>query len=216
VTLAVDSASELCATSPSPAAPEELEHAVEPKQDEIASATRTPLVLALRPELNSNDMPELEPGLVVIFAAREKIFGRRASELVAATRLPENALPVATTPAIGAGNVAVPAVLRVGEHVGEAACLFSRTVEAEQASGYHARFAVTAGDGVGQPTRCAFRAGAAISRIAEINASVAAQFSVGAAALVDVGRIDDQRTTQCAEPAGGDDRADERASKHQN
>src|SRR6185369_14942079 len=158
-------------------------------------------------------MPELEPGLVAIFAARLKknvvthASESRASELVAAAGLSDDTLPVAATLAVAAGrHVAMPAMVRVDEHVGKAACFFFRTVEAEQASGHHARFAVTAGDGVGQPAGRAFLACAAICRIADFHALVTAQLSVGATPLVDVGCIDDQRATQRTEPAGGDDR----------
>ena len=69
-------------------------------------------------------------------------------------------------------------MIRVDEHVGKAACFFFRTVEAEQAGGHHACFAITAGDGVGQATGRAFRARAAVSWIAELHALVTAQLSV--------------------------------------
>jgi hypothetical protein len=65
-------------------------------------------------------------------------------------------------------------MLRIDKHVGKATCFFFGTVEAEQTSCNDAGLAVTARDGVGQPTRRALVARAAVGRIAELYALVTA------------------------------------------
>jgi hypothetical protein len=127
-----------------------------------------------------------------------------------------DASAVATTLPGLTGRVAVPTMLRVHEDVGEAARFFIRTVEAKEASVDHAGFALAARNGIGEPTRRATSRGTAVRLIGLVHAFARAQLSTKAAALVDVGCVDDQRATQCAQPPGSDQGSGKRASVHQN
>lgn len=110
----------------------------------------------------------------------------------------------------------MPAVRPVHQYVDEAADFLFGAIEAQETCVHHARLAVTARDGVGQPARGTTTLRAAVRGIAQFHASVAAQLAIGAAALVDIRRIDDQRTTSRAQPADREQRCYEGTSKRQN
>jgi len=135
---------------------------------------------------------------------------------VSAARVSPHAIAVTTALAGRARDVAVSAVLGIDQDIGEAASLLFRTVEAKEASVDHAGFALATRNGIGQPARGAARRGTAVSLVGLVDAFARAQLSTGAAALVDVRGIDDQRATQCTQPARSKQRSDQRTSKHQN
>ena len=139
------------------------------------------------------------------------------SSIFACTPRLGNACPVATTLPRPAFGVAVATVVLIHQNVDEASgCFILGTIEAEDTTFHYAGSVFAGRNGVRQPTRIAARRRAAVGFFALQHAFASAQLATGAAALVNVGGIDDQRATQCAEPSRGDHGSSERASSHQN